>query len=63
MQRGLAADQIVKGDKELSAAQRGFFTFLYRLLIDADTGPRLPTLMLAVGPERTRALLQVPTDS
>ncbi|WP_037363279.1 lysine--tRNA ligase [Nakamurella lactea] len=57
VQRGFAADQIVKGDKELSAAQRTFFVLLYRLLIDKDTGPRLPTLLLAIGPERVRALL------
>ena len=57
VQRGLAPDQIVKGDKELSAAQRGFFRLLYTLLIGKDTGPRLPTLLLAVGPERVRALL------
>jgi len=57
VQRGLAADQIVKGDKELGAAQRAFFTLLYNLLIGKDTGPRLPTLLLAVGPERVRSLL------
>ena len=57
VQRGLTADQIVKGDKELGAAQRAFFTLLYNLLIGKDTGPRLPTLLLAVGPERVRALL------
>ncbi|NYJ75977.1 lysine--tRNA ligase [Allobranchiibius huperziae] len=57
VQRGLAADQIVKGDKELGAAQRAFFTLLYNLLISRDTGPRLPTLLLAIGPERVRALL------
>ncbi|TWP38978.1 lysine--tRNA ligase [Leekyejoonella antrihumi] len=57
VQRGLAADQIVKGDKELGAAQRKFFTLLYTLLIGKDTGPRLPTLLLAVGPQQVRALL------
>ncbi|WP_265445569.1 lysine--tRNA ligase [Flexivirga meconopsidis] len=57
VQRGLAADQIVKGDKELAAAQRQFFKLLYNLLVDKDTGPRLPTLLLAVGADRTRALL------
>ena len=57
VQRGLAADQIVKGDKELGAAQREFFKLLYNLLVDKDTGPRLPTLLLAVGADRTRSLL------
>ena len=57
VQRGLAADQIVKGDKELGAAQRQFFKLVYNLLVDKDTGPRLPTLLLAVGADRVRALL------
>ncbi|XAS77296.1 lysine--tRNA ligase [Dermatophilaceae bacterium Sec6.4] len=59
VQRGLAPDQIVKGDKELGAAQRAFFTLLYNLLIGKDTGPRLPTLLLAIGPDRVRGLLTV----
>ena len=42
---------------ELKAAQRTFFKALYQLLCARDTGPRLPTLMLSIGPERTRALL------
>jgi lysyl-tRNA synthetase class 1 len=42
---------------ELKAAQRDFFVLLYRLLIGRDTGPRLPTLLLAAGPERIRKLL------
>ncbi|WP_019201043.1 lysine--tRNA ligase [Tsukamurella sp. 1534] len=58
VQRGLGADQIVKGDKELGAAQRAFFVLLYRLLVGSDTGPRLPTLLLAVGAERVRALVE-----
>nr|WP_083450478.1 lysine--tRNA ligase [Luteipulveratus mongoliensis] len=41
----------------LGAAQREFFKLLYNLLIGKDTGPRLPTLLLAVGPERIRGLL------
>ncbi|WP_420111908.1 lysine--tRNA ligase [Pseudactinotalea sp.] len=59
VQRGLAADQIVKGDKELSTAQREFFRLVYQLLIGKDTGPRLPTLLLAVGPERVRELVTI----
>jgi lysyl-tRNA synthetase class 1 len=42
---------------ELKAAQRTFFKALYQLFSASDTGPRLPTLMLSIGPERTRALL------
>ncbi|MET0492798.1 MAG: lysine--tRNA ligase [Actinoplanes sp.] len=43
--------------QELKVAQRGFFVLLYRLLIGKETGPRLPTLLLAVGADRMRALL------
>lgn len=57
VQRGISADAIVKGDKELGAAQRAFFRLLYSLLVGRDTGPRLPTLLLAIGPERIRRLL------
>ncbi|MGH3721768.1 MAG: lysine--tRNA ligase [Pseudonocardiaceae bacterium] len=42
---------------ELKAAQRTWFILLYRLLIGNDTGPRLPTLLLALGIDRVRALL------
>ncbi|SDH38924.1 lysine--tRNA ligase [Agrococcus jejuensis] len=57
VQRGLEPTAIVKGDKEIAAEQRAFFTLLYRLLVDRDAGPRLPTLLLAIGEERLRALL------
>ena len=43
---------------ELSAAQRAWFILLYQLLIGKDTGPRMPTLLLALGQDRTRTLLQ-----
>ncbi len=52
---GLAAD--AKPTAELKAAQRTFFALLYRLLVGRDTGPRLPTLLLAVGADRVRKLL------
>ena len=42
---------------ELKIAQRAFFKALYELMAASDTGPRLPTLMLSIGPERTRELL------
>ncbi len=42
---------------QLKVAQRTFFKALYRLLCGSDTGPRLPTLMLSIGPDRTRELL------
>jgi lysyl-tRNA synthetase class 1 len=42
---------------ELKAAQRAFFKALYQLLCASDTGPRLPTLLLSIGPDRARDLL------
>ena len=42
---------------ELGASQRQFLKLLYNLLIGKDTGPRLPTLLLAVGPQRLRELV------
>ena len=42
---------------ELKVAQRTFFKAVYQLLCASDTGPRLPTLMLSIGPGRTRELL------
>lgn len=52
---GLPLD--VKPTPELKVAQREFFALLYHLLIGKDTGPRLPTLLLAVGAKRVRTLL------
>lgn len=52
---GLAPD--AKPTPELKTAQRSFFAVLYRLLVSRDTGPRLPTLLLAVGADRVRTLL------
>jgi lysyl-tRNA synthetase, class I len=54
---GVAAD--AKPTPELRAAQRAFFVLLYRLLTGRETGPRLPTLLLAVGADRVRELLAV----
>ncbi len=42
---------------ELKDAQRTWFILLYRLLISKDTGPRLPTLLLALGQDKIRELL------
>ncbi|MFJ8231889.1 lysine--tRNA ligase [Streptomyces sp. NPDC094448] len=52
---GLAPD--AKPTPELKVAQREFFALLYRLLVTRETGPRLPTLLLAVGAERVRKLV------
>lgn len=59
IQAGLPMD--TKPTDELKAAQRRFFALLYRLLVGSDTGPRLPTLLLAAGPEKVRSAL-VSTD-
>ena len=55
IQLGLPLD--VAPTPELKVAQRTFFALLYRLLVGRDTGPRLPTLLLAVGADRARKLL------
>ncbi|MEU9111895.1 lysine--tRNA ligase [Streptomyces sp. NPDC048483] len=55
VQAGLEPD--AKPTPELKVAQRAFFALLYNLLVGRDTGPRLPTLLLAVGAERVRKLL------
>jgi lysyl-tRNA synthetase class 1 len=55
---GLPLD--VKPAPELRAAQRSYFALLYQLLVGRDTGPRLPTLLLAIGAERVRELLSLP---
>ena len=60
LQRGLDPEAKVK-DPELSAAQRAFFALVYRLLVSKDTGPRLPTLLLAVGKEKVELLLGLAT--
>lgn len=52
---GLEPD--AKPTPELKVAQREFFALLYQLLVGRDTGPRLPTLLLAVGTDRVRKLL------
>ncbi|MFI1017348.1 lysine--tRNA ligase [Streptomyces sp. NPDC020965] len=54
---GLEPD--AKPTPELKVAQRTFFALLYRLLVTRETGPRLPTLLLAVGAGRVRKLLSV----
>ncbi|MER5935478.1 lysine--tRNA ligase [Streptomyces sp. NPDC002054] len=54
---GLEPD--AKPTPELKVAQREFFALLYRLLVTRETGPRLPTLLLAVGADRVRKLLAV----
>ncbi|MFD7922944.1 lysine--tRNA ligase [Streptomyces sp. NPDC059740] len=55
VQAGLTPE--AKPTPELKVAQRSFFALLYRLLVSRETGPRLPTLLLAVGADRVRALL------
>ncbi|GAA1377682.1 lysine--tRNA ligase [Streptomyces beijiangensis] len=50
-------DPEAKPTPEMKVAQRTFFALLYQLLVGRDTGPRLPTLLLAVGAERVRKLL------
>jgi lysyl-tRNA synthetase class 1 len=55
LQAGLPLD--VAPTEDLKTAQRRFFVLLYRLLVGSETGPRLPTLLLAAGPETVRSLV------
>ncbi|MET8787687.1 MULTISPECIES: lysine--tRNA ligase [unclassified Streptomyces] len=58
VQAGFSADATPKElPPEIKTAQRSFFALLYHLLVSRDTGPRLPTLLLAVGQDRVRTLL------
>ncbi|MDI3423900.1 lysine--tRNA ligase [Streptomyces luteolus] len=58
VQAGFSADATPKElPPEIKVAQRTFFALLYQLLVSRDTGPRLPTLLLAVGADRVRKLL------
>ncbi|WP_372457154.1 lysine--tRNA ligase [Streptomyces purpurogeneiscleroticus] len=58
VQAGFSADATAKElPPEIKTAQRSFFALLYRLLVSRETGPRLPTLLLAVGADRVRKLL------
>jgi lysyl-tRNA synthetase class 1 len=52
---GLALDDAPTD--EVKADQKEFFGLLYRLLVDAERGPRLPTLIVALGTDRVRTLL------
>jgi len=42
---------------QVKADQKEFFKLLYNLLVDKDRGPRLPTLVVALGADRVRSLL------
>ncbi|MGH3279078.1 MAG: lysine--tRNA ligase, partial [Trebonia sp.] len=55
---GLSMD--VKPTPELRGAQRAYFALLYELLVGRGTGPRPPTLLLAIGPGKVRKLLALP---
>jgi lysyl-tRNA synthetase, class I len=56
--RGLSVD--APPSDEVKADQKEFFRLLYNLLVDADRGPRLPTLILSLGADRVRGLLAPP---
>ena len=55
LQRGM--DISAPPTADLKAGQRAWFILIYQLLIGKDTGPRLPTLLLALGQDRVRTLL------
>jgi lysyl-tRNA synthetase, class I len=56
--RGLGLDD--PPTDEVKADQKAFFGLLYNLLVDADRGPRLPTLFMSLGSDRVRSLLTPP---
>ena len=47
-------------DAATRASQKRFFRLLYTLLTSSERGPRLPTLLMALGQDRTRGLLTTP---
>jgi len=53
--RGLAFEDAPTD--QVKADQKDFFRLLYNLLVDADRGPRLPTLIVALGTDTVRRLL------
>ena len=53
--RGLGLDDAPTD--QVKQDQKDFFRLLYNLLVDADRGPRLPTLFLALGADKVRELL------
>lgn len=55
----LGLDLDAEPDPEIIADQKTFFRLLYQLLIGKDTGPRLPTLFMALGSQAIRQLLTV----
>ena len=55
LQRGLPLS--APPTDELKEAQRTWFALLYQLLVGKDTGPRVPTLLMALGQDRIRSLL------
>jgi lysyl-tRNA synthetase class 1 len=56
--RGLGVDD--PPTEQVKTDQKDFFRLLYNLLVSADRGPRLPTLIVALGAERVRSLLTPP---
>jgi lysyl-tRNA synthetase, class I len=60
LQAGLPLDTLPT--PSLKAAQREFFAVVYTLLVGRDTGPRLPTLILAIGSDHVRKLLSGDTS-
>jgi lysyl-tRNA synthetase class 1 len=53
--RGLGFDDAPTD--QVKADQKDFFKLLYNLLVDAERGPRLPTLIVALGHDTVRTLL------
>ena len=50
-------------DQEKKIAQRKFFKNIYQMLINSDTGPRLPTFLIALGKKKVKKLLDIQANS
>ena len=61
LSRGLGLDDAPTD--QVKADQKEFFRLLYHLLVDAERGPRLPTLFVALGAEKVRSLVTPPRPS
>ena len=46
-------------EEKKKEAQRNFFKNVYHMLIEKDTGPRLPTFLIALGKEKVKKLLSI----
>ena len=61
LMHGLSLDD--PPDDATKASQKRFFRLLYQLLISKERGPRVPTLLMAIGQDHTKKLLSIPGEA